>query len=426
MAKPELSPRRPWKGARIVLGVTGGVAAYKSVQLARDLSRLGATVQVVQSRGSRNFVQPLSFEAVTGRPVHTDLFETSPGASRSEPGGRAAGGAALHIRLGHDADVVCVAPATADFLARAGTGRADDLLTTTLLVTRAPVVLCPAMNDRMWAHPSTTSNVARCQELGYRIAGPGVGPLAYGEGEGPGRMLEPAEIVEQVGRALCAGDPLGGRRVLVTAGPTREPVDAVRYVGNRSSGRMGFAVARAAWRRGADVMLVTGPSPLGDPHGVRVVRVESAREMDAAVREALPGADVVVFAAAVADYRPRDAGAGKLKRSAVGDELTVPLVANPDVAAGTRELRKPGAFVVGFALETDDAVENARTKLDAKGFDLIVANEVGEGTGFDSETTRVTLLSPDGEPEALPLQAKDEAAEAILDRVARRLEGAGG
>lgn len=415
MRKPDLTPRPPWAGARVVLGVTGGIAAYKSVQLARDLARLGAEVQVVQTRGARNFVQPLSFEAVTGRTVLTDLFGTDAGSGAT--------GAAVHIRLGHDADVICVAPATADFIARAAHGRANDLLTITLLATRAPVVLCPAMNDLMWSHPATAANVVRCRDvLGYRIAGPGVGPLAYGEGEGPGRMLEPEEIVEHVGRALAGDGPLLGRTVLVTAGPTQEPVDPVRYVGNRSSGRMGFALARAAWRRGADVVLVSGPSPLDDPHGVDVVRVGTAREMEEAVRERLPGADVAIFAAAVADYRPDPQEDAKLKRADVGDEMALTLVSNPDVAGDTRDARREGALVVGFALETTDLLENARKKLHAKGFDLLVANEVGETTGFEADTNRITLLSGDEDPEELPLQTKDAAAEVILDRVGARLE----
>src|SRR5688572_9266070 len=240
MTNAPLRPRRPWTGRRVVLGVTGGIAAYKVVQVARDLTRLGATVDVVMTPGAQRFVGPTSFEGVTGRPVLSEIFSQGP---------QTAGSAATHVRLGQQADVVCVAPATAEFLARAAQGRADDLLTTTLLVTRAPVVVCPAMNDRMFSHPQVRANLEHCRDrLGYRVAGPGVGPLAVGEAEGPGRMLEPAEIVEHVGRALGEADPLRGLKVLVTAGPTREPVDPVRFVGNRSSGKMGYAVAAAAWR----------------------------------------------------------------------------------------------------------------------------------------------------------------------------------
>ena len=400
-----LSPRRPWAGRHVVLGVTGGIAAYKSVQVARDLTRLGAVVDVVMTRAAQNFVAPLSFEAVTGRRALTDLFSGE--------------GVALHISLGRDADVVCVAPATADFLARAAQGRADDLLCTTLLATRAPVVVCPAMNDRMFAHPQVQANLAHARDfLGYRMAGPAEGLLAVGEGEGPGRMLEPWQIVEHVGRALGGDAVLAGRRVLVTAGPTREPVDPVRFLGNRSSGRMGYALAQAAWRRGAEVILVTGPSVLPLPEGVDVLPVETAQEMLDAVEGVIPSADVSIFAAAVADFRPQAPSEQKVKRAETGDALTLQLTANPDIAARTRGLRKPGSVAVGFALETHDLLANARRKLDAKGFYLLVANDAAEaGAGFDVDTNRVTLLDAAGGQEELPLQYKHEVAEAILDRV---------
>jgi phosphopantothenoylcysteine decarboxylase/phosphopantothenate--cysteine ligase len=395
----------------VVLGVTGGIAAYKSVQLARDLTLLGAEVDVVMSRAATAFVTPLSFEGVTGRSVLTDLFSAE--------------GAARHIRLGREADAVVVAPATADFLARAAQGRADDLLTTTLLATAAPVVVCPAMNDRMWAHPQVRANAHHLDAtLGYLLAGPAEGPLAVGEGAGPGRMLEPWRIAQQVGRALGRRAPLEGRNVLVTAGPTREPLDPVRYLGNRSSGRMGYAVAAAAWRRGARVTLVSGPTALEVPEGVERVRVESAREMLAAVEETLPAADVSVFAAAVADYRPAEVRAAKLKRSREGEALALPLTANPDIAAGSRGLRRDGSVAVGFALETEDLLANARAKRDGKGFHLLVANDAtAEGAGFEVETNRVTLLGPGDAVEELPLLPKDEVAERILDRVESLLGG---
>ncbi len=395
--------RRPWNGRHVVLGVTGGIAAYKSVQIARDLTRLGATVDVVLTSSAKEFVAPLTFEGVTGRPALGELFSTD--------------GAALHIRLGRDADVVCIAPATADFMARAAQGRADDLLTTTLLATEAPVIVCPAMNDRMFAHAQTQANVEHLRGLGYAIAGPAIGPLAAGEGEGPGRMLEPTQIVEHIGRALGSEDAWSGRTVLVTAGPTREAVDPVRYLGNRSSGKMGYAVARAAWRRGATVHLVTGPTSLEVPIGIDVHAVESAAEMDAAVRKRLPGSDVVVFAAAVSDYRPDRPSASKLKKEG-GDSPTIETRLNPDIAAGTRDLRKAGAFVVGFALETENLETNAQAKLAEKGFDVIVANNANEdGAGFEVDTNRVTLLSGGRAPVRLPLMSKDEVAEEILDRV---------
>jgi phosphopantothenoylcysteine decarboxylase/phosphopantothenate--cysteine ligase len=393
----------------VVLGVTGGIAAYKCVQLARDLTRLGAVVDVVMTASAQKFVGAVSFQGVTGRPVHTDLFSPE--------------GAALHIRLGREADVVCVAPATADFLARAAQGRADDLLCTTLLATRAPVVVCPAMNDRMFSHPQVQANLAHLRSaLGYQVAGPGDGLLAVGEGEGPGRMLEPRQITEHVGRALWGDSALRGRRVLITAGPTREAVDPVRYLGNRSSGRMGYALAQAAWRRGAEVTLVTGPSALPLPEGVEVVAVESALEMHAAVLARVGQADVSVFAAAVADFRPDQVFQGKVKRSETGDTLTLALTANPDIAATSLPHRKPGSVAVGFALETQDLLENGRRKLKAKGFQLLVANDATEdGSGFEVDTNRVTLLEDGGSVEERPLQSKDEVAEVILDRVAAML-----
>ena len=407
-----LTPRRPWEGKRVVLGVTGGIAAYKCIQVARDLTRLGAIVDVVLTRSAQNFVAPLTFEGVTGRPTLTDLFS--------------ADGAALHIRLGREADVVCVAPATADFLARAAQGRADDLICTTLLATRAPVVICPAMNDRMYAHTQVQENLLHIRErLGYQVHGPAEGALAVGEGEGPGRMIEPREIEEAIGRALATQEIFADRHVLVTAGPTQEPIDPVRYVGNRSSGRMGYSIAQAAWRRGARVTLVTGPSALESPFGVDVVSVDTAREMHDSVAERLADADVSIFSAAVADFRPTDPKDSKVKKDATDARFTIAMTANPDVARDTRSERKLGSVAVGFALETNDLLENASKKLKGKGFDLLVANDATEaGAGFGVSTNRVTFLSTDGSTEALPLLSKDEVADALLDRIARLLEGA--
>jgi len=400
----ERAPRRPFAGRRVLLGVTGGIAAYKAVQLARDLTLAGAAVDVVLTAGAHEFVRPLTFEALTGRAAHASLYP--------------AGDPNLHVRLAREAELVLVAPATANFMARAAAGMADDLLSAILLATPAPVVLCPAMNDRMYAHPASASNRARLLEIGYALAGPGVGPLAWGEGEGPGRMLEPGEILAHAGRALEGATPLSGRRVVVTAGPTREAIDPVRYVGNRSSGRMGYEVAAAAWRRGAEVLLVSGPSHLPSPVGVEVARVESAGEMRAAVEAALPSADVLVMAAAVADFRPADPAGEKLKKEAGGvPELRLERTA--DVLASTRELRPAGCVVVGFALETRDAVDNGRRKLEAKGLDLLVVNDAREpGAGFEVATNRVTFLRPGRDDEALPLMPKSEVADHILDRVA--------
>ncbi|MEX0907294.1 MAG: bifunctional phosphopantothenoylcysteine decarboxylase/phosphopantothenate--cysteine ligase CoaBC [Gemmatimonadota bacterium] len=401
--------RRPWRGRRVVLGVTGGIAAYKSIQLARDLTRLGAVVDTVLTASARHFVGAISFEAVTGRPPLDDIL--------------APGHALDHIRLAREADVICVAPATADFIARAAAGRSNDLLTAILLATRAPVLVCPAMNDAMWAHAQTQANVAHLRELGYLIAGPAVGPLAFGEGEGPGRIEEPAVIAEHVARALAADAAWAGRRVVVTAGPTREPIDIVRDLSNRSSGRMGFAIAAAAWRRGADVLLVAGPASAPPPHGPTLQRVETAADMAAAVSAALPDADLLVMAAAVADFRPAAAAAGKLKKDAMPESLQ--LERTPDVLRVTQAARRKGAVIVGFALEAADGLANAREKLETKGLDMIVLNSATEAdAGFDVATNRVVLLGADGSEEALPLLSKDDVAETLLDRVTSRLADA--
>jgi phosphopantothenoylcysteine decarboxylase / phosphopantothenate---cysteine ligase len=396
-------PVRPFDGARVLLGVTGGIAAYKAIHLARLLTQRGASVEVVLSEGALEFVRPLSFEAVTGRAAHLTAFVE--------------GDPLLHIRLARDVDAVVVAPATANFCARAAAGMADGLLTATLLATEAPVVVCPAMNDRMYAHPQTQANLRRLGEIGYAIAGPATGPLAWGEGEGPGRLLEPEEILEHVGRALSGETPLSGRTVLVTAGPTREPVDPVRYLGNRSSGRMGYEVAAAAWRRGAEVVLVSGPSHLPPPVGARVVRVETAAEMASAVGEHLPDAEVLVMAAAVADFRPATPAGEKIKKEDGGLER-IEMERTADILAATREARRNGALMVGFALETGDAVAKGSRKLTEKGLDLLVVNDATEpGAGFEVETNRCTLLAADGSEEALPLLSKRAVAERILDRI---------
>ena len=406
------APRRPFDGRRVVLGVTGGIAAYKAISLARDLTLAGASVDVVLTEGALEFVRPLTFEALTGRPVFSSLYPQ--------------GDPLLHIRLARDAHAVVVAPATANFMARAAAGMADDLLTATLLATEAPVVVCPAMNDRMYAHPATQANLQRLAQIGYRLAGPAVGPLAWGEGEGPGRMLEPDEILAHVGRALEPSASLAGTRVVVTAGGTREAIDPVRYIGNRSSGRMGYEIAAAAWRRGADVVLVSGPSALAVPVGVALRRVESAAQMLDAVRGALPDADVLVMAAAVADFRPADAAAHKIKKES-GAVPQVALEATADVLRATREARRPGSVIVGFALETTDAVENGRRKLEGKGLDLLVVNDATQpGAGFEVDTNRVVLLQPGQADEALPLLSKAAVADAILDRVEALLPAAEG
>jgi phosphopantothenoylcysteine decarboxylase / phosphopantothenate---cysteine ligase len=401
-------PGRGVSGRRVLLGVSGGIAAYKAIQLARDLTLGGADVDVVLTEGALDFVRPLSFEALTGRPAHV--------------AGYLPGDPLLHIRLAREAEVAVVAPATANFIARAAAGMGDDLLTTTLLATAAPILVCPAMNDRMYAHPATRRNLRMLRELGYEIVGPASGPLAWGEGEGPGRLSDPAEILHRIGLSLAPAGWLRGRRVLVTAGPTREPIDPVRYVGNRSSGRMGFALASAAARRGAEVNLVSGPTAIDPPIGVTTTRVETAEEMREAVARALPDSDVLIMAAAVADFRPDHPVAVKLKKEEGGvPEIT--LERAPDVLLSTRDLRPPGCLVVGFALETGSAVESGRSKLEAKGLDLLVVNDAKEpGAGFEVFTNRVTILDRTGSEESLPLLDKYEVAERILDRIESLME----
>ena len=398
---------RPFDGRRVLLGVTGGIASYKSAWLARLLALDGAEVDVVMTRAAAEFVGAITFEALTGREVHRELL--------------AAGRALEHIRLARGAHAVVVAPATADFLARAAGGHADDLLTAILLAADAPVLLVPAMNDRMWAHPQTRRNVGRLREIGYAVLEPDSGMLAAGEGSGPGRMPEPETIFAHVGRILEPGD-LRGRRVVVTAGPTREAVDPVRFLSNRSSGKMGFALAAAAWRRGADVVLVAGPVAAPFPAGPRLVRVETTEEMARAVREALPDADALVMAAAPADFRPAQPADQKIKKGAAPEAIAV--APTTDILAATRDARRPGAVIVGFALETTDPVRHGRGKLEAKGLDLVVVNDATEdGAGFGVDTNRVTLLARDGSERALPLMPKREVADAILDRVAELLDG---
>jgi phosphopantothenoylcysteine decarboxylase / phosphopantothenate---cysteine ligase len=391
-----------WTGRRVVLGVSGGIACYKSCTLARRLTEAGARVDVILTRGAAEFVRPLTFEALTGRPALGSLWEP--------------GGALSHVRLGQQADLVLVAPATAHLIARMAQGLADDLLTTLLLASTAPVLLAPAMNDEMYAHPQTRANLERLRARGVSVVGPEVGALAEGPSERPGRMSEPETILAHAARAVRGRGPFAGRRVVVTAGPTRESIDPVRVVTNRSSGKMGYRVAEAAWERGADVVLVSGPVALAAPVGVRVRRVESTRELEAAVRKELPETDVLVMAAAPADFRPSDPS--DRKRARVDGALAIPMEPTDDILGATRGLRKPGSITVGFALETGDALAKGRAKLERKDLDLIVVNDALEpGAGFEVDTNRVALLGRDGAARILPLQTKREVAEAILDAV---------
>lgn len=399
---------RPFDGRHVLLGVTGGIASYKAVSLARLLVQAGATVDVVLSRSAREFVGAITFEAVTGRATCADLLD--------------AGNALAHIRLAKSADLVVVAPATADFVARAAQGRADDLLTAVLLATRAPVLVCPAMNDGMWAHRQVLANADHLQALGYHVLQPAIGPLAFGEGVGPGRLPEPEAILVHCGRLLEPITPLAGKHVVVTAGPTREPVDPVRYIGNRSSGRMGVAIAAAARRRGARVTLVHGPLAVPIPDGFATVAVETTREMCDAVAQALADADVLVMAAAPADFTPVAVADEKIKK---GDAAPVIALAHtPDILLETRAARRPGTIVMGFALETTDVEASAAAKLARKGLDFVVANDATDPqAGFGVATNRVVILDARGGREALPVLSKEDVAEHLLDRVTEALDG---
>ncbi|HXT17846.1 MAG TPA: bifunctional phosphopantothenoylcysteine decarboxylase/phosphopantothenate--cysteine ligase CoaBC [Gemmatimonadaceae bacterium] len=398
---------RPFTGKRILLGITGGIASYKSAWLARLLSKAGAQVDVVMTRAATEFVGAITFEALTGRPVHTGLFD--------------AGRALDHIKLAREADAIVVAPATADFLARAATGQADDLLSATLLAAGSPVLFVPAMNDHMWAHPQTKQNVAHLRSLGNRVLEPDEGALAAGEGSGPGRMPEPEIIFAHVSRLLEPAG-FGGRRVLVTAGPTREAIDPVRFISNHSSGRMGVALAAAAWRRGATVDLVAGPLAVPAPPGVAVHGVESTDDMAAAVERLLPRSDVLVMAAAPADFRASAPAALKIKKTESPAPLA--LAPTPDILRATTSARKAGSVIVGFALETNDVLAGGRKKLAGKELDMIVVNDATEaGAGFGVDTNRVTLLMRDGGEEQLPLMSKADVADAILDRVEKLIGG---
>ncbi|GIX32611.1 MAG: phosphopantothenoylcysteine decarboxylase [Lysobacterales bacterium] len=387
---------------RILLGVGAGIAAYKSLELARRLRERGAEVRAVLSPRARRLIAPLAFQAVTGQRARFELWDEEGEAGMS------------HIELARWAEAILLAPATADLIARLAHGLADDLLTTVCLASEAPLWIAPAMNRTMWAHPATQNNVRLLQTRGARLLGPASGAQACGE-EGPGRMLEPDEIVA----ALCAPQALAGLRLLVTAGPTFEDIDPVRFIGNRSSGRMGFAIAAEAARQGARVTLISGPVALQTPIGVRRIDVRSAREMLAAVLAEIDDQDVFVAAAAVADYRPRELAEQKIKKGMAG--MNLELEANPDILATVADLpRRP--FLVGFAAETENLRANAMAKLAAKKLDLIAANWVGRpGQGFDAEENALLLLWPGGERE-IPRMDKAEVARALLATMVERLE----
>ena len=395
-----------WSGRHVVLGVSGGIACYKSCYLARHLTEAGARVDVVLTRSAAEFVRPVTFEALTGRPVLVSLWDRD---------------AALnHVRWGQQADVVIVAPATAQLIARMAQGLADDALTSLLLAATAPVLLAPAMNDEMFAHPQTQVNLALLERRGVSVVGPDIGSLAEGPSSRPGRMSEPGAIAAHAARLLRRDSRLAGKRVVVTAGPTREAIDPVRVVTNRSSGKMGYRLAEAAWERGADVLLISGPVMLEPPVGVSVTRIDSTAELEQAVREALPSADVLVMAAAPADYRPSQFSASK--RARVDGALAIPFEPTADILKATRDARRADSMIVGFALETGDALAKGRQKLERKELDLIVVNDALEpGAGMEVDTNRVAILARDGSSTIVPLGTKREVADAILDAIEARL-----
>ena len=384
-------------GKRVVLGITGGIAAYKAAELVRLLCRAGAEVQVVMTRGATEFITPLTLQALSGRPVRQEMFD------------EAAEAAMGHIELARWADLVLVAPASADFMARLAQGMANDLLSTLCLATEAPIALAPAMNQRMWSNPATEANAKLLGQRGIRLWGPAAGEQACGD-IGPGRMLEPSELLRHCVQ-LLAGGPLSGVRVLLTAGPTREPIDPVRFIGNRSSGKMGYALARAFRGVGAQVTLISGPVALSTPAGVKRIDVETALEMEHAAMAGVGDCDLFVACAAVADYRPAEVAQRKIKKSQQGLDLN--LVRNPDILAQVAAL--PGApFTVGFAAETESVVEQAEVKRQAKGVDMIAANLVGaEVGGFERDDNALTVLWAGGQRE-LPMASKEQLAESLV------------
>jgi len=389
------------KHKNIVLGVTGGIAAYKSAEIVRLLIKAEATVRVVMTKNAQAFITPLTLQTLSGNLVSTDTFNLT---QESEIG---------HIRLADTADLILIAPATANMVAKLAHGLADDLLSTVLLVTRAPVVIAPAMNVHMYAHPITQGNLKKLQSVGHSIVEPSEGELACGY-EGKGRLADPDQILESVEAALTKKD-MRGEHVIVTAGPNCEPIDPVRFITNRSTGKMGFAMARIAHHRGAEVTLVGGPTSLAPPSGVRFCAVRTALEMQQAVLEYYPQATMVVSAAAIADYRPAQVASQKIKKQ--DGDFSIALDRNPDILAGLGQ-DKGNRLLVGFATETENVIENAERKLRSKNLDMIVANDVTQaGAGFAGDTNIVTLLDRLGRQESLPLMSKEDVAHAVYDRL---------
>ncbi|MBX3005349.1 MAG: bifunctional phosphopantothenoylcysteine decarboxylase/phosphopantothenate--cysteine ligase CoaBC [Anaerolineales bacterium] len=398
----------PLASKRIVLGVTGSIACYKAADLASKLTQLGAEVDVILTTAAEHFIKPLTFQSVTGRRAYVDQDLWGPE------------GHVLHVKLGKDADLVLVAPATANTLAKLAAGQADNLLTLTILAATAPLMLAPAMDGGMYDHPATQASLETLHARGAYIHGPVSGHLASGL-SGVGRMLEPAELAGYARVALGAGGALSGRRILVTAGGTQEPIDPVRVIANRSSGKQGYALAQAALDLGAEVTLVSGPSALSAPVGAELLRVQTAVEMRDAVLARAGATDALLMAAAVADFRPSNASDKKIKRAE--GVPTVELAANPDILKEVGQLAQKPRVLVGFAAESNDLLSNAQGKLASKGLDMIVANDVSaQDAGFEVDTNRVILLSKDGAQDELPLMSKYEVAYKVLEKVAALLK----
>jgi phosphopantothenoylcysteine decarboxylase/phosphopantothenate--cysteine ligase len=389
---------------KIILGISGSIAVYKVADWVRELRRAGAEVRVVMTEGAARFVTPLTFAALSGNKVHEGMFD--PHDAEQIP----------HINLAAEADLILIAPATAQTIARLAHGMADDLLSALVLASQSPVIICPAMNSNMYLNPATQNNLAQVREYGYRIVDPDSGSLACNT-EGPGRLVDWSSAKEVIYAALCQQD-LAGRKVLITAGPTREPLDPVRYLGNRSTGRMGFALATTARRRGAEVTLVTGPVTLPDPPDLDVVRVNTADEMADAVLERSQDMAVIVKAAAVSDFRPTAYSANKLKKAAA--KSTLDLTRNQDILKALGENKQEGAnpILVGFAAESHDFIKEGWRKLRDKNLDLLALNDItSDDAGFGVETNRITLLDRDGTEEKFPLLSKEETADLIWNRV---------
>jgi len=388
----------------IILGITGSIAAYKAAEIASQLTQAGAKVNVIMTKEAIEFISPFTFWAITGRPVVTKMFDLASEFSIE------------HISLAKAADIVVIAPATANIIAKLAAGIADDMLCCTVLATKAPVVIAPAMETNMYNNPVTQDNLSKLKARNFVIIGPATGWLASGK-EGPGRLADTNDIIGSIRQVLEKGGDLAGKHIVVTAGGTQEPIDPVRYISNRSSGKMGYALAEAARDRGAKVTLVTAPTSLPEPAGVDVIKVNTAQEMRQAVEKVTPQADALVMAAAVADYRPTKAAKDKIKKGEAG--LTLKLECTPDILGSVK-----GNFIkVGFAAESNNLVENAKQKLQQKGLDFIVANDITAiDSGFGIDTNRVTIIDREGKVDSLPLMPKREVADKVLDRVAEFLK----